>query len=601
VLYYILENPRENHATDMEASYMDAQKKFKFWLHNDFFDNETKAELKKIKDDLEEITDRFYKDLEFGTGGLRGIIGAGSNRMNIYTVRKASQGLANYICKNGEEAKRNGIVIAYDSRSKSPEFALEAAKVFTANGIKTYLFDELRPTPELSFAVRFLNAAAGVVITASHNPKDYNGYKVYSEDGAQLSLEHADAVLSEIKKITDITDIKLMEKDEALRKGLMEIIGKEIDDEYISRLKTLTINPELVHNKAAEIKIVYTPLHGTGNKPVRGILDEVGFKRVLVVKEQEKPDPEFSTVRNPNPEDKSALDLAIKLAEKEDADIVIGTDPDCDRVGLAVKGSAKDYIVLTGNQTGCLLMEYILSQKKAKGLIPPNGFVVKTIVTTELARSIANYYGVELIEVLTGFKFIGEKIKELDEFGNKKFIFGFEESYGYLAGTFSRDKDGVVTSMLVAEVAAYYKSRGMSLFDGLLELFEKYGFSVEDIKSYAMEGKDGLEKISHVMKELRESKLHRFNRCEAVGIRDYLKREKFDFVTGSVEQLELPRSNVLYYEMRDKSWFCIRPSGTEPKIKIYFGASDIKMDSAKRKLENLKQDVLAVVENLLFA
>lgn len=579
---------------------MDAQEKFKFWLYNDFFDKETKTELEKIKDDLEEITERFYKDLEFGTGGLRGIIGAGSNRMNIYTVRKASQGLANYICKNGEEAKRKGIAIAYDCRYKSPEFALEAAKVFTENGIKTYLFDELRPTPELSFAVRFLNAAAGVVITASHNPKDYNGYKVYSEDGAQLSLEYADAVLSEIKKVTDITDIKLMEKDEALRKGLLEIIGKEIDDEYISRLKTLAINPELVHNKAAEIKIVYTPLHGTGNKPVRRILDEAGFKSVLVVKEQEKPDPEFSTVRSPNPEDKSALDLAIKLAEKEDADVVIGTDPDCDRVGLAVKGSSKDYIVLTGNQTGCLLMEYILSQKKVKGLIPPNGFVVKTIVTTELARNIADYYGVELIEVLTGFKFIGEKIKELDEFGNKKFIFGFEESYGYLAGTFSRDKDGVVTSMLVAEVAAYYKSRGMSLYDGLLELFEKYGFSVEDIKSYTMEGKDGLERINHAMKELRNNRLHRFNHCEAVAVRDYLKREKFYFVNCSTEPLELPQSNVLYYEMKDKSWFCVRPSGTEPKIKIYFGASDTKMDSAKRKLENLKQDVLAVVENLLF-
>jgi phosphoglucomutase len=579
---------------------MDTQEKFKFWLHNDFFDKETKAELEKIKDDLEEITERFYKDLEFGTGGLRGIIGAGCNRMNIYTVRKVSQGLVNYICKNGEEAKRKGIAIAYDSRAKSPEFALEAAKVFTANGIKTYLFDELRPTPELSFAVRFLNASAGVVITASHNPKDYNGYKVYSEDGAQLSLEYADAVLSEINKINDITEIKLMEKNEALGKGLLKIIGKEIDDEYISRLKTLAINPELVHNKAAEIKIVYTPLHGTGNKPVRRILDEAGFKNVLVVKEQEKPDPEFPTVKSPNPEDKSALELAIKLAKKEDADVVIGTDPDCDRVGLAVKGPSEDYIVLTGNQTGCLLMDYILSQKKAKGLIPPNGFVVKTIVTTELAKTIADYYGVELIEVLTGFKFIGEKIKELDEFGDKKFIFGFEESYGYLAGTFSRDKDGVITSMLAAEMAAYYKSRGMSLYDGLQELFEKYGFSVEDIKSYTMEGKDGLEKINHAMKELRDGGLHRFNRCEAVAVRDYLKREKFSFITGSIEPLELPQSNVLYYDMKGKSWFCIRPSGTEPKIKIYFGASDIKMDSAKRKLENLKQDVLAVVEDLMF-
>lgn len=579
---------------------MDSCQRFKFWLENDYFDDDTKAELNKIKDDPNEIEERFYKDLEFGTGGLRGIIGAGTNRMNIYTVRKASQGLANYISKQGDEVNGRSIVIAYDSRRMSPEFALEAARVFAGSRIKAYLFDELRPTPELSFAVRFLNAAAGVVVTASHNPKEYNGYKVYGEDGAQLSLEGSDAVLSEINKIEDITRVNLMGKEEAINKGLMKIIGKEIDDEYISRLKTLSINHGVIKSVADSFKIIYTPLHGTGNKPVRRILGETGFKHVLVVREQELPDSEFPTVKSPNPEEKTAFAIAIDLAKREDVDLIIGTDPDCDRVGVVVRNAEGEYVVLTGNQTGCLLMEYILSQKKAKGELPANGFAVKTIVTTELAKAIAKQYNIELVEVLTGFKFIGEKIKELDEFGDKKFLFGFEESYGYLAGTFARDKDGVVASMLIAEMAAYYKSRGMSLYEGLQELFRKYGYYIEGISSFNLEGKEGLEKIEYAMNKLREDEPDRFNNSEVAAVRDYLAGKRRDLADSFEEQLTLPQSNVLYYEMKDGSWFCVRPSGTEPKIKIYYGVSESSKELAERKLERLKEDVLGVIKGLLY-
>lgn len=478
---------------------------YKFWVENDYFDTETKEELLSIKDNPKEIEERFYTDLEFGTGGLRGIIGAGTNRMNIYTVRKASQGLADYINSMGMQDR--GIAIAYDSRYKSPEFALEAAKVFAGNGIKAFLFDELRPTPELSFAVRHLNAAAGVVVTASHNPKEYNGYKVYGEDGGQLPVEASNKVISYINKIEDITKIKIMEKEEAIEKGLLKIIGKEIDDVYISKLKTLSVNPETAKEIGSTFKIVYTPLHGAGNKPVRRILDEMGFKNVLVVKEQELPDSEFSTVKSPNPEEREAFKLAIELAEKEDVDLIIGTDPDCDRVGVVVRNKEGEYVALTGNQTGCLLLEYILSQKKQRGELPANGFVVKTIVTTELARAIAEAYNVELVEVLTGFKFIGEKIKQLDEFGDKKYLFGFEESYGYLAGTFARDKDAVVASMLIAEMAAYYKSRGLTLYEGLIEILDKYGYTLEGITSFTLKGKDGVEKIKSALKSLEKTRL----------------------------------------------------------------------------------------------
>ena len=579
---------------------MDSYGSFKFWTENKYFDENTREELNKIKDNPKEIEERFYKDLEFGTGGLRGIIGAGTNRMNIYTIRKASQGVANYVCGQGEEAKKKGIVIAYDPRNKSPEFSLEAARVFAGNGIKAYLFDELRPTPELSFAVRHLNAVAGIVVTASHNPKEYNGYKVYGEDGGQLTLEASNTVLAEIEKIEDITKVNIIEKDEALKNGLLQIIGREIDDIYISKLKTLSINPELVGSVAESFKIVYTPIHGSGNKLVRRILDETGFKHILVVKEQEQPDPEFSTVKSPNPEERESFKIAIQLAKSENVDLIIGTDPDCDRVGVVVRNANREYVGLTGNQVGCLMLEYVLSQKKAKNELPSNGFAVKTIVTTELARAIADNYAVELIDVLTGFKFIGEKIKYLDEFGDKKFLLGFEESYGYLAGTFARDKDGVVTSMLIAEMAAYYKSRGMSLYEGLQEIFGKYGYYLEGITSFTLAGKEGVEKIKHTMNKLREDRPERFNNAEVNAIRDYLKGERYNVGNGQKEDLTLPQSDVLYYEMKDGSWFCIRPSGTEPKIKIYHGVSGRNMEMAEQKLEDLQENVLDIIKKLLY-
>jgi len=580
---------------------MDSYEKLEFWLSNDYFDSQTKEELNKIKNDRKEVEERFYKDLEFGTGGLRGIIGAGTNRMNIYTVRKASQGLADYICKMGDEAKKRGIVIAYDSRNMSPEFSLEAAKVFAANGIKAYLFDELRPTPELSFAVRHLHASAGVVVTASHNPKEYNGYKVYGEDGGQLPLESSNAVLEEINKYDDvnITKVKVISRQEAIDKGLLQIIGKDIDDEYIKYLKTISINSELTKQTGRDFKIVYTPLHGSGNKLVRRILDETGFKNVLVVPEQEKPDPEFSTVKTPNPEEKSAFSLAIALAQKEDVNLIIGTDPDCDRVGVVVRNAEGQYVTLTGNQTGCLLMDYILSQKKAKGELPANAFVVKTIVTSEMARAIANYYNVEIIEVLTGFKFIGEQIKLLDEFGDKKYLFGFEESYGYLAGTAVRDKDGVVASMLIAEMAAYYKSRNMSLYEGLEEIYKKYGYFREGVNSFVLEGKAGTEKINSTIERLRKEKSRNFGNVKISAIRDYQEGKRYDMVNDKVSPISLPESNVLYYETEDGSWFCIRPSGTEPKIKIYYGVHGSSEDLAKSRLESLSHDVLEVVKKLL--
>lgn len=578
---------------------MDSLEKYRFWMANDYFDIDTRNELKNIENDQTEIEERFYRDLEFGTGGLRGIIGAGTNRMNIYTVRKASQGLAVYILKNIAAAAEKGIVIAYDSRHMSPEFAMEAACVFAANGVKAWLFDELRPTPELSFAVRYLKAAAGIVITASHNPKQYNGYKVYGEDGAQLSLEGSEAVLEEIEKISDITVIVPLKKTEAMAKGLLTTIGSELDDAYINSLKTLSINPEVIKKSAGKLKIVYTPLHGTGNKPVRRILKETGFGDVIIVKEQELPDPEFSTIKYPNPEERDSFKLAIALAEKENVDLIIGTDPDCDRVGVVTRNTEGEYVVLTGNQTGSLLFEYILSQKKQRGNLPANGFAVKTIVTSELARAIADNYGIELIEVLTGFKFIGEKIKELDEFGDRKYLFGFEESYGYLAGTFARDKDGVVACMLIVEMAAYYSSRGLSLYDGLEELFRKYGYYIEGINSFTLEGKEGTEKIQAAMETLRKEKPSTFGTLEASVLRDYQTQSKFDLTEGTVTRLDLPQSNVLYYEMKDGSWFCIRPSGTEPKIKIYYGVSEAIQEKAVRKLDLLKENVLSVIKPLL--
>jgi phosphoglucomutase len=579
--------------------FMDIYENYKFWLRSEYFDNDTKKELISIKDNPKEIEDRFYKELEFGTGGLRGIIGAGTNRINIYTVRKVSQGLANYVLKEQEDTTRRKVVIAYDSRHRSSEFALEAAKVFAANGIKAYLFDELRPTPELSFAVRFLKVFAGVVITASHNPKEYNGYKVYGRDGAQLSLQDSQAVINEVNNIKEFSNINIIDKEEALSRGLLEIVGKEIDDAYIDHLKRLSMNIGGVKDTESDLKIVYTPIHGSGNKLVRRIFKEIGFINVKVVPEQELPDPDFPTVKSPNPEEKAAFVHAIKLAERENADIIIGTDPDCDRMGVLAKDSNGQYNILTGNQTGCLLLEYILSNMKKNRNIPPRGFVVKTVVTTELARAIANSYGVKLVEVLTGFKFIGEKIREMDENGEEKFIFGFEESYGYLAGSFVRDKDGVVASMLTAEMAAFYKSRGMSLFDGLQELYEKYGYYIEEVSSFTLTGKAGVEKIQTGMSELRTMKPSTFNNYKVKAIRDYLLGKRVNLISGIEERLLLPESNVLYYEMEDDSWFCIRPSGTEPKLKVYFGVSSPNMETSKEKLRGLRENVMEVVGKLM--
>jgi len=574
-------------------NYMDS---FQQWLTSEYVDEQTKEELRQIKNNEKEIEERFYKNLEFGTGGLRGIIGAGTNRMNIYVVRKATQGLATYICRQGEQAKQRGVVIAYDSRYKSSEFAMEAAKVLAANGIKAYIFDELRPTPELSFAVRELGAIAGIVITASHNPAKYNGYKVYWEDGGQIPPDRADAVLEVINQIDIFTDVKVMNEEEAKQKGLIEVIGAKIDERYLEEVKKQCINPEVVKTVADDFKVIYTPFHGTGNKLVRRILDMIGFKHVLVVKEQEQPDPAFSTVKSPNPEEKEGFAIAIEMAKKEDVDLIFGTDPDCDRVGVVVRNKAGEYVTLSGNQTGVLLTEYILSQKKKKGLLPKHPVIIKTIVTTEMARTIAQYYDVEIMDVLTGFKFIGEKIKEFEEDGNQKsYVFGFEESYGYLAGTYARDKDAVVASMLIAEMAAWYKSRGMSLYEGLQELYNKYGVYLENLQSITLEGKEGLEKIKAIMDRLRQNPPKEVNGVKVTALRDYSVSKRFDFVHGEQQDLTLPKSNVLYFELEDQSWFVVRPSGTEPKIKIYFSVIADTVQEAENKMESFKNQVIQMI------
>lgn len=564
---------------------MTSRERYKRWLENDYFDEETKKELADLEDNQAEIEDRFYKDLEFGTAGLRGILGAGTNRMNRYVIRKATHGLALYLVNNVRNAKGRGVVIAYDSRRMSSEFAMETARVLAYNGIRAFVFESLRPVPILSFAVRHLSAAAGVVITASHNTKEYNGYKVYGEDGAQLTPECSRMITDQIAKIKNIESIGIMDREEAFAGGLVQFIGAGIDDAYIEYLKTLRINPEL-QKAAAGLKLVYTPLHGSGNVPVRRILAETGFSNLIVVKEQEMPDPEFPTVKYPNPEEKSSFELAIEIAEKENADLIIGTDPDCDRVGVAVKNGNNEYEVLTGNQVGCLLLEYILSNRLKKGTLPENGFAVTTIVSTRLTESIAEFYGIKLVKVLTGFKYIGEKIREMDEMGDQQFLFGFEESYGYLAGNRVRDKDAVVTSMLIAEMFLYHKTRGLTPYDALLELFEKYGYYLEGVESFYLEGKEGEDKIKAAMSWLRMNKPSGIGSRTVLAFKDYL------------EGTELPASDVLYFELPEKEWFCIRPSGTEPKIKIYFGTRGNSIEDAKMKLESLKTDALGLIKPL---
>ncbi len=572
-------------------SYMD---EYRFWLEDDYFDQGTKEELEAIKDNQGEIEDRFYKELEFGTGGLRGVIGAGTNRMNLYTVRKATQGLANFILKKGTEGK--GVAIAYDSRRMSPEFADEAALCLSANGIKAYVFDSLRPTPELSFALRTLGCTAGIVVTASHNPKEYNGYKVYWEDGAQVTAPFDKEIIEEVKAIKDYHTVKTMAKAEALEKGLYQVIGKEIDDAYMAELKKQIIHPEVIAEVADDIKIVYTPLCGTGNLPARRILKELGFKHVYVVPEQENPDPNFTTLDYPNPEDPKAFTYALRLAKEKDADIVLATDPDADRLGVYAKDTKTgEYVSFTGNMSGMLIAEYILRERTATGTMPANPALVTTIVTTNMTRPITKNYGVKLIEVLTGFKFIGEQIKLFEKSGSNNYVFGLEESYGCLAGTHARDKDAIVAVMCLCEVAAYCKKHGKTLWDMMLDTYEKYGYYKESQYTITLKGIDGSRQIAEIMDKLRKNPPKAFGGLSVLKFRDYETDRAVDMVTGEEGKTGLPKSNVLYFELPDDAWCCARPSGTEPKIKFYMGVKGASLEDAQNKLAQLTEDVKAAL------
>ena len=569
-------------------NYMD---QYKFWLEDSYFDEGTKEELRKIADNQAEIEDRFYKDLAFGTGGLRGVIGAGTNRMNIYTVRKATQGLANYILKQGGADK--GVAIAYDSRYYSPEFADEAALCMAANGIKAYVFDELRPTPELSFALRTLGCISGIVVTASHNPPEYNGYKVYWEDGAQITPPHDKNILAEVAKVTSFDQVKTMKKEDAVAAGLYKVIGKEIDDRYMEELKKQSIHPEVIKEMAKDIKIVYTPLHGTGNLPVRRVLKELGFEQVYVVKEQELPDGNFPTVSYPNPESPKAFELALKLAKEVDADIVLATDPDADRLGVYCKDTKTGgYVTFTGNMSGMLIAEYILREKTAMGTMPENPALVETIVTTDMAKAIAAAYNVKLIEVLTGFKYIGEQIKFFEQQHTYHYVFGLEESYGCLAGTYARDKDACVAVMMLCEVASWCKKHGKTLWDAMLDMYEKYGYYREGLETKTLKGIDGAAQIQSMMSEYRTNPPKELGGHRVLAVRDYKEDTRKDLVTGEVTKTGLPASNVLYYELSDNAWCCVRPSGTEPKIKYYFGVKGTSLADADAKLAALKEDLL---------
>lgn len=568
------------------------------WLANPYFDAQTKAELESIKGNEKEIEDRFYMDLEFGTAGLRGVIGAGTNRMNIYTVRKATQGLANYIAQ--KDAKAQGVAIAYDSRNMSPEFAEEAALCLAANGIKAYIFDALRPTPELSFAVRKLGCIAGINITASHNPPEYNGYKVYWEDGAQITPPHDKGIMSEVKAITDYSVCKTMSKEEAVAAGAYEVIGEAIDDAYMEELKKQVIHQDAINAMAKELKIVYSPLHGTGNVPARRVLKELGFENVYVVKEQELPDGNFPTVSYPNPEAKEAFELGLKLAKEVDADLVLATDPDADRLGVYVKDAKSgDYKVLTGNMSGCLLADYEITQRKEVYGLPEDGYLIKTIVTTNMADAIAKANGVGLIEVLTGFKFIGQQILGFETSGKGEYLFGFEESYGCLIGTHARDKDAIVATMALCEAAAYYKTQGKTLWDAMIDMYEKYGYYKDDIQSITLKGIEGLEKIQQILETLRRNPPVKIGAYEVLRARDYKADTIKDLATGEVTATGLPNSNVLYYELSEDAWLCVRPSGTEPKVKFYYGIKGVSLEDADEKSAELGKKVLAMIDEML--
>ena len=576
---------------------MDYKEVYEQWLSNPYFDDATKEELKNIAEDDNEIKERFYMDLEFGTAGLRGIIGAGTNRMNIYVVRRATQGLANYIAK--VDKKSQGVAIAYDSRHMSPEFAEEAALCLAANGIKAYIFESLRPTPELSFAVRHLGCVAGINVTASHNPPEYNGYKVYWEDGAQITPPHDSGIMGEVKSISDWNTVKTMDKAEAEKAGLFQVIGKEVDDAYMAELKKQVLHMDAIEAEGKNLKIVYTPLHGTGNIPARRILKELGFENVYVVKEQELPDGDFPTVSYPNPEAAEAFELGLKLAKEVDADLVLATDPDADRLGVRVKDKNGEYHDLTGNMSGCLLANYEISQKKAiNGSLPEDGALIKTIVTTNLADAIAKGYGVKLIEVLTGFKFIGQQILGFEQSGKGSYLFGFEESYGCLIGTYARDKDAIVATMALCEAAAYYKTQGKTLWDAMIEMYEQFGYYKDAIQSVTMKGIEGLQKIQEIMNSLRQNPPAEFAGHKVTAVRDYKADTITDVATGAVKPTGLPNSNVLYYELTDDAWVCVRPSGTEPKVKFYYGVKGISLEDADKKSETMGKAVLDMVDSM---
>ena len=576
----------------------DYMKIYQEWLSNPYFDEATKAELKAIEGDENEIKERFYMDLEFGTAGLRGIIGAGINRMNIYVVRRATQGLANYIIKQGAADK--GVAIAYDSRNMSPEFAMEAAMTLAANGIKAYKFESLRPTPELSFAVRELGCVAGINITASHNPPEYNGYKVYWEDGAQFTPPHDKGVTEEVLAIEDLSSVKTTDEASAIAAGKYEVIGKEIDDKYIAQVKAQVVNQKAIDEMQDQIRIVYTPLHGTGNIPARRVMKEIGFTHVYVVPEQELPDGNFPTVSYPNPEAKEAFELGLKLAKEKDADLVLATDPDADRLGVYVKDAKSgEYIPLTGNMSGSLLCEDVLSQKQAEGKIPADGQVVKSIVSTNLIDAVAKAYGAELIEVLTGFKWIGKQILKNETTGTGTYLFGMEESYGCLIGTYARDKDAISATAALCEAAAYYKQKGMTLWDAMVAMYEKYGYYKDSVKSIGLSGIEGLAKIQSIMETLRNNTPAEVGGYKVVSARDYKLDTIRDMETGAVKPTGLPASNVLYYDLEDGAWICVRPSGTEPKIKFYFGVKGTSLEDADQKEADLGAAVMAMVDKMM--
>ena len=577
---------------------MDWKENYHRWKENSGLDERLKTQLREIEQHPSLIEDCFYKNLEFGTGGMRGELGPGTNRMNIYTVRKASAGLAQYILQQGEEAKQRGVVISYDSRHQSPEFAMEAARAIGYHGIKTYVFESLHPTPVLSFAVRHLGAQAGIMITASHNPPQYNGYKVYNEDGGQLPPKEADEVIRFVNQMEDELQIPVADIETLKAKGLLVMVGEDIDRAYQDKLKSISVNPDMIQQSGSDLKIVFTPLHGTAYKPVMDGFSNWGFHNVTVVKEQAEPDPNFSTVKLPNPEEHEAFELAIKYGTEINADLLLGTDPDADRVGVAVKNSEGKYIVLTGNQTGAILLHYLLTQKREKNQLPENGIVLKTIVTSEIGRAIAASFNLPTVDTLTGFKFIGEKIHEYEKAQSHTFLFGYEESYGYLIGDFVRDKDAVQACLLAAEAALYYKRQGKTLYEALLDIYKTYGYYMEGLESLTLKGIQGAEKINTIMDTFRSHAPEAVAGTEVAIVEDYRSGVRHVRQSDKIEAIALPSSNVLKYILNDGTWFCLRPSGTEPKIKIYFGVKGTSMHEAEEKLTAVKKDVMALVNEI---